>query len=48
MKKLSCNQVIAGMVGIIGAYMVFSFAGLNPPTLSGVAFILIAVVLWRS
>jgi len=47
MKKLSSSQIISGIVGVIGLYMVFNHADLNPPTLSGAAFILIAVALWR-
>ncbi len=48
MKKLRCNQVLGGVVGLIGVYMIASYAGLNPPTLSGVAFVIIAVALWRT
>lgn len=47
MRKPNCSQILAGIVGLIGAYMVLSYGGLNPPTLSGLAFILIASALWR-
>jgi len=48
MKKLRCNQVLAGIVGIIGILMLLLFGGgVTPPTLSAVAFIVIAGALWN-
>ena len=47
LKKLHCKQVLAAAIAIIGAYMIFAYGGgLTPPTLSGLAFILIAITFW--